>query len=171
MSAPVSISHAQVHSIRTRIGLEALVARVVTTEATGFGFALNLDAALARDMAAWDAAARGRDAPLYALLGGSKRGPVAITDSTSLPLVDPFDLGSLELTLESAGSRAVALRAPNGHPWEIAWCATIAAVLEGKDVKIWTPNAAPAFACQVPSDPGAGIDWSIEPGFSSIRWL
>lgn len=171
MSAPVSIAHTHVHSIRTATGLEALVARVLTPEGVaGFGFTLNMDAAVARDMAAWDAAARARGAPLYTLLGEKKRESVAVTDKTSFLVIDPFALGSLERTLAEAGTRSVALLASNGHPWEIAWCAATAAVLPGNDVTILTAGAPAVPACQVSSDPGIGIDWSLEPAFRAIRW-
>ncbi len=172
MSAPVSIARTHVHSIRLASGAEALVARVLASSgAAGFGFNLGLEAAPARDMAAWDAAARERNAPLYALLGGKRRDSVAVTGSTALPVLDPFGLGSLDATLESAGARAVALLARHGHPWEIAWCAAIAAVLEGQQVRVFTPDAPGTFARRIPPDPGIGIDWSIEPSFETVRWL
>ena len=59
MVAPVSIAHTHVHSLRIASGAEALVARVLAADGTaGYGFTLNLDAGVARDMAAWDALAR-----------------------------------------------------------------------------------------------------------------
>jgi len=44
----------------------------------GFGFTLNEEAGVARNMAAWDAAARLQGAPLPALLGGARRQEVAV---------------------------------------------------------------------------------------------
>ena len=74
MTAPVSIAHTHVHSLRVASGDEALVARVLAADGTaGFGFTLNLDAGVARDMAAWDALGRSKGVPLHALLGGSYR--------------------------------------------------------------------------------------------------
>ena len=71
MVAPVSISHTHVHSLRVATGEEALVARVLAAGRTeGFGFTLNLDAGVARDMAAWDALGRAKGVPLHGLRGG-----------------------------------------------------------------------------------------------------
>ena len=72
MAAPVSITYTHVHSLRVASGAEALLARVLLADGTaGFGFTLNLVAAVARDMAAWDALGRSKGVALHALLGGS----------------------------------------------------------------------------------------------------
>lgn len=194
MSAPLSVSRTHVHSMRLRNGREALVARVLSTEGTaGFGFTLNDDAGVARDMAAWDAAARIRNAPLYALLGGARRTQVAvlhdevpsiapdwdalrkgIRDSRwKLLRLDPFAWCSLEKILAVAavaGGRGIALVAPNAHPWELAWCAMLAAILPVADAHliVRVPPKEPAIA---PGDlPGVGIDWTLEPAFAALRW-
>jgi len=74
VAAPLSIAHTHVHSLRIASGAEALVARVLAADGTaGFGFTLNLDAGVARDMAAWDALARSKGVALHSLLGGSYR--------------------------------------------------------------------------------------------------
>ena len=74
MAAPVSIAHTHVHSLRIASGAEALVARVLAADGTaGFGFTLNQDAGVARDMAAWDALGRSKGVALHSLLGGSYR--------------------------------------------------------------------------------------------------
>jgi L-alanine-DL-glutamate epimerase-like enolase superfamily enzyme len=194
MAAPVSVSHTHVHSIRLRCGREALAARVLARDGTaGFGFTLNDDAGVARDMAAWDAAARGRAAPLYALLGGARRTSVPLARD-ELPAIapdwealrkgmregrwrelrlDPFAWGSLEMIHTIAAGAAgspIALLAPNAHPWEIAWCVALAATLSGEDVKVLirTPPERPSLP--VPAAPGVGVDWPAEPAFSAIRW-
>ena len=74
MVAPVSIKHTHVHSLRIASGAEALVARVLAADGTaGYGFTLNMDAGVARDMAACDALGRSKGVPLYGLLGGTHR--------------------------------------------------------------------------------------------------
>ncbi len=194
MAAPVSVSHTHVHSVRLKDGREALVARVLADAGTvGYGFTLNDDAGVARDMAAWDAAARSRGEPLHALLGGARRKQVPVL-LDELPAIapdwdalrkgiresrwkllrlDPFAWGSLEKIhsiAAVAGRRAIALLAPHAHPWEIAWCATLAATLPAIDAHIIvrTQPQAPVFA--VVDQPGIGLDWSLEPAFAAIRW-
>ena len=89
MAAPVSIAYTHVHSLRVASGAEALVARVLLADGTaGFGFTLNLDAGVARDMAAWDALARLKGVPLYGLLGGSYRKTINLLKD-ELPAIPP----------------------------------------------------------------------------------
>ena len=193
MAAPVSVSQTNVHSIRVQSGLEALVARVLAAEGTaGFGFTLNDDAGVARDMAAWDAAARIRNAPLYALLGGARRTQLPVVQD-DLPAIapdwdalrkgirdsrwkllrlDPFAWGSLEKIhsiAAVAGNRGIALLAPNAHPWELAWCAMLAATLPVEtSIILRVPPQSVSMALR--DQPGIGIDWSLEPAFAAIRW-
>lgn len=194
MAAPVSVSQTNVHSIRVQSGLEALVARVLAAEGTaGFGFTLNDDAGVARDMAAWDAAARIRNLPLYALLGGARRREVAV-QGDELPAIapdwdalrkgirdhrwkllrlDPFAWGSLEkihCIAAVAGNRGVALLSPNAHPWELAWCAMLAATLPAADAHVIVRVRPKTPLLLVRDQPGIGIDWSLEPAFAAIRW-
>ena len=194
MAAPVSVSHTHVCSIRLQSGREALVARVLAAGGqAGFGFTLNDDAGVARDMAAWDAAARERGQPLHALLGGHPARRVAVqrddvpavaADWTALRRglreqrwkllrLDPFAWGSLEIihsVAAAAGGRSLALLAPNAHPWEIAWCAALAATLSDASVHLIVRTAAPAAEACAPDQPGIGIDWSLEPAFAGIAW-
>lgn len=193
MSAPIGISHTHVHSIRVHGGREALVARVLASGSAGFGFTLNDDAGVARDMAAWDAAARARGVPLHALLGGARRRDVALRRDAQPPIapdwealrrglrhnrwkllrLDPFAWGSLEMIqciAAAAGGRGVALLAPHSHPWEIAWCAALAATLDAADAHVVVRGAPPAAMLAISEAPGAGIDWSLEPAFAAIRW-
>lgn len=191
MAAPVSVSHTHVYSIRIAGGREALVARVLANGGVaGFGFTLNDDAGVARDMAAWDAAARLRGQPLYALLGNRQPQPVRIAHD-DLPAIapdwqalrrglraqrwkvlriDPFAWRALEVvhSVAAAGERPLALLAPNAHPWELAWCAMLAATLPDASVIV---RSVPAQATLSVSDqPGIGVDWSREPAFAAIRW-
>jgi L-alanine-DL-glutamate epimerase-like enolase superfamily enzyme len=154
--------------MRTLGGAEALVARVVTTHGVaGFGFSLGLEATPARDMAAWDALGRSRNLPLYALFGRKTREHAAIT-SNAAAAIDPFELLSIEAVLAEAGSReAACLLAPNGHPWELSYCAALAAALPGS---IRIAAEASIRSIVVSESPGIGIDWSIEPGFATLRW-
>ena len=194
MAAPVSVSHTHVHSIRLQSGREALVARVLAADGSaGFGFTLNDDAGVARDMAAWDAAARVRNEPLYALLGGARRTEVpllrdelpaiapdwdalrkGIRDNRWKPLrLDPFAWGSLEKIhsiAAVAGNRGIALLAPNAHPWELAWCAMLAATRPVADAHVIVRMQPKEPALAVRDQPGAGIDWSLEPAFAAIPW-
>ena len=194
MAAPVSVSHTHVYSTRLQSGREALVARVLAADGSaGFGFTLNDDAGVARDMAAWDAAARVRNEPLYALLGGARRKVIAVLRD-ELPAIapdwdalrkgirdnrwkllrlDPFAWGSLEKIhsiAAVAGNRGIALLAPNAHPWELAWCAMLAATLPVADAHVIVRMQPKEPALAVRDQPGAGIDWSLEPAFAAIPW-
>lgn len=196
MVAPVSIAHTHVHSLRIASGAEALVARVLAADGTaGFGFTLNLDAGVARDMAAWDALARAKGVPLYGLLGGSYRRETGISkdelpaipaDWTALRKdildgrhellrIDPFAWGSVEMVLTIAAianafDLSIALLAPNAHPWEIQYCAALAATLKGEDTKIVVRSVPATTLISVSEKQGIGIDWSVEPAFSKIQW-
>jgi L-alanine-DL-glutamate epimerase-like enolase superfamily enzyme len=196
MAAPVSIAHTHVHSLRIASGAEALAARVLAAEGTaGFGFTLNLDAGVARDMAAWDALARAKGVPLYGLLGGSYRKEIGVfkDELAALPpdwtalrkdildsrhellRVDPFAWGSVEMVqtiaaIANAFDLSIALLAPNAHPWELQYCAALAATLKGEDTKIIVRKEAKEREMKVQETPGLGIDWAVEPSFSSIKW-
>ena len=195
MAAPVSIAHTHVHSIRVASGAEALVARVRAVDGThGFGFTLNDDAGMARDMAAWDALGRSKGVPLHALLGGTHRKTVGIEkdENPSVPRdwtalrkgilaneydllrIDPFAWGSVEqISTIAAAAPAfdlgLALLAPNAHPWEVQYCAALAATIRGEDTKIIVRSAFPP-EIPVSDKPGIGIDWSYEPAFGKIQW-
>ncbi len=197
MAAPVSIAHTHVQSMRVASGAEALVARVLAADGSaGFGFTLNLDAGVARDMAAWDALARSRKVPLCELLGGCRRASVPLARDAEPALkpdweevrrgmlekrwkllrVDPFAWGSVEQVQTIASSAAaldlgIALLAPNAHPWEIAYCAALAATLAGDGARIIVRGDLAAAAVAVPRSPGVGVDWSLEPAFAALRWL
>ncbi|HTP61103.1 MAG TPA: hypothetical protein VMJ14_03375 [Burkholderiales bacterium] len=196
MAAPVSIAHTHVHSVRVGSGAEALVARVLSADGiAGFGFTLNLEAAVARDMAAWDALARAKGVPLHGLLGGSYRKAVNLVkdelpaippDWTALRKdildgrhellrIDPFAWGSVEMVQTIAAVAAafdlgIALLAPNAHPWEIQYCAALAATIKGEDTKIISRKEIKEKEVSVPDQPGIGIDWPLEPSFSRIQW-
>jgi len=189
-----------VHSVRVEAGAnagaEALVARVLLPDGVaGFGFTLNLEAAVARDMAAWDALARAKGVPLYGLLGGSYRKAVNLVkdelpaippDWTALRKdildgrhellrIDPFAWGSVEMVQTIAAVAAafdlgIALLAPNAHPWEIQYCAALAATIKGEDTKIISRKEIKEKEASVPDQPGIGIDWPLEPAFSRIQW-
>ena len=184
------------HSLRVASGAEALVARVLLADGTaGFGFTLNLEAAVARGMAAWDALAKAKGVPLYGLLGGSYRKTINLAkdelpaippDWTALRKdvldgrhellrIDPFAWGSVEMVQTIAAVAAafdlgVALLAPNAHPWEIRYCAALAATLKGEDTRIVLHSNSSFSAVPVSESPGIGIDWAAEPSFSSIKW-
>lgn len=196
MTAPVSIAHTHVHSLRVASGAEALVARVLAAGGTaGFGFTLNLDAGVARDMAAWDALGRIKGVPLYGLLGGSYRREVAIMQDElpaiaadwnafrkdildgrhELLRIDPFAWGSVEMVqtiaaVAGAFDLGIALLAPNAHPWEFQYCAALAATLKGGDTRIIVRSAPSRSSIPVSEIQGIGIDWSVEPSFSKIQW-
>lgn len=157
--------------MRIAAGAEALVARVLTAEGVaGFGFTLNFEAIVAREMAAWDALARTREVPFYALFGKKSRQQMEIVVADAAG-IDPFAGAPLEKVRQRAATlKTVALLAPNAHPWEIAYCAALGATLAG-EVRIALPGEAPARLVAVPDAPGIGIDWSIEPGFQSLRWF
>jgi len=157
--------------MRLASGAEALVARVRTVEGVaGFGFTLNFEAIVAREMAAWDAAARTREVPFHALFGRKRRDRVAI-GAVEGNAIDPFEGTPLEeLRQRAAALASVALLAPNAHPWEIGYCAALAATLEG-EVRIAMPSEPSARFVSVSDAPGVGIEWTIEPGFGSLRWI
>ena len=196
MAAPVSIAHTHVHSMRIASGAEALVARVLAADGTaGFGFTLNLDAGVARDMAAWDALARAKGVPLYGLLGGSYRKTVRIfkddlpalsPDWTALRkdildgrhellCIDPFAWGSVEMVqtiaaVAGAFDLSIALLAPNAHPWELQYCAALAATLKGEDTRIVVRSESAFSFIPVLEIPGLGITWAAEAAFGDIQW-
>ena len=64
----------------------------------------------------------------------------------------------------------VALLAPNEHPWEIQFCAALAATLKGDDSRIILRKDRSEKEIRIKDEPGVGIDWSSEPGFAQIRW-
>lgn len=195
MVAPVPIQHTHVHSLRIASGAEALVARVLAADGTaGFGFTLNMDAGVARDMAAWDALGRSKAVPLYGLLGGTHRRAVKcmLEENPSIPpdwnalrkgilenrydilRLDPFAWGSVEQVVTIAASAqafdlGIALLAPNAHPWEIQYCAALAATIKGEDTKIIVRSLS-GDSIPVSDLPGMGIDWSLEPSFSKVQW-
>ena len=196
MAAPVRIAHTHVHSLRLGTGVEALVARVLAADGTaGYGFTLNLEAGVARDMAAWDALGRSRKVPLFGLLGGCYRkkinlvrdeNPAISPDWTALRKeilqgrhellrIDPFDWKPVEM-LQTIGAVAaafdlgIALLAPNAHPWEIQYCAALAATLKGEDTRIVVRSVPSFSSISISESPGMGIDWSFEASFSSIKW-
>jgi L-alanine-DL-glutamate epimerase-like enolase superfamily enzyme len=196
VAAPVSIAYTHVHSLRLSSGAEALVARVLAANGTaGFGFTLNLDAGVARDMAAWDALGRAKGVPLYGLLGGTYRKKVNLEqdENPSIPRdwtalrkdilagrhellrIDPFAWGSVEMVQTIAAVAAafdlgIALLAPNAHPWEIGYCAALAATLKGEDTRIVVRSVPPLSSVPVSEKPGMGIDWTHEPGFAGLAW-
>ena len=196
MAAPVAIAHTHVHSLRVASGAEALVARVLLADGTaGFGFTLNLDAGVARDMSAWDALGRSRGTPLFGLLGGSYREKVNLVwdDNPSIPpdwtalrkaildgryellRIDPFAWGSVEMVQTIAAvavafDLGIALLAPNAHPWEILYCAALAATLKGEETRIVVRSVPAHSLIPISENEGMGIDWSVEPSFSKIQW-
>ena len=182
--------------MRLASGKEALVARVLAADGTaGFGFTLNEDAGVARDMAAWDALGRSRKAALFQLLGGSYRRSVVVAKD-DLPAIafdwpefrkgildgrwkllrlDPFAWGSIEMVQTAAAAAAafdlgIALLAPNEHPWEIQYCAALAATFKGDDSRIISRSGFAEKEIRIKEEPGIGIDWSSEPGFQKIQW-
>ena len=195
MAAPVRIRHTHVHSLRVASGAEALVARVLLEDGSaGYGFTLNDDAGVARDMAAWDALGRSKAVPLYALLGGSCRRTVkCVTDESpaikpdwttlrkdvldnkhDILRIDPFAWGSLEqvVTIATAGAAfdlGMALLAPNAHPWEIQYCVALAATFRGDDTRVVVRSGS-SQEISVSEMPGIGITWDIEPDFPKIQW-
>jgi L-alanine-DL-glutamate epimerase-like enolase superfamily enzyme len=196
MAAPVSIAHTHVHSLRVASGAETLVARVLLADgATGFGFTLNMDAGVARDMAAWDALGRSKGMPLWGLLGGSHRKKISVLEDEDAALapdwtalrkgilenrydllrIDPFAWGSVEMVqtiaaVAQAFDLGIALLAPNTHPWELQYCASLAATLKGDDTRIIVRSTLSFSSIPVSESPGIGIDWSDEPAFAGIQW-
>ena len=196
MAAPVAIAHTHVHSLRLASGAEALVARVLVADGTsGFGFTLNLEAGVARDMAAWDALGRAKGVSVCCLLGGFHRKKISLIkdenpsiapDWTALRKdildnryellrIDPFAWGSVEMVQTIAAVAAafdlgIALLAPNAHPWEIQYCTALAATLRGDDTQVIVRAVLPFTSVSISEIPGIGIDWACEPGFADIRW-
>jgi L-alanine-DL-glutamate epimerase-like enolase superfamily enzyme len=197
LAAPVAIAHTHVHSMRLASSAEALIARVRTADGKeGFGFTLNEDAAVARDMAAWDALGRSKGVSLPALLGGTYRKEVRVEQDEDNPAIapdwdalrkaildnkydllriDPFAWGSVEQFSTIAASAAafdlgIALLAPNAHPWEIQYCAALAATVRGEDTRIIVRKETKEKTIKIQNQPGAGIDWACEPGFGKIQW-
>jgi len=168
MPAPVSIAQIHVHSLRLRNGAEALVARAVTTAGVaGYGFSLGTEATPARDMAAWDALARSRNVPLYALFGEKTRERVAVAQEHAIK-IDPFELFTIEAALSKCRAQdKLGLAAPHGHPWELSYCVALAAALPG-EIVIVAGLAEQLIA--VADAPGIAIDWSLEPAFGGIAW-
>lgn len=171
MSPPVSIAHTHVHSMRLAGGEEALVARAGTAEGVfGFGFTLNFEAVVAREMAAWDAAARTRAVPLHALFGAKTRERVEIIPARA-GAIDPFSGATLEeIHRRAQESKSAAFLAPHAHPWEIQYCAALAASVSG-DARIAVPRESPVMVVAVSDEIGIGTDWSAEPGFCALRWI
>jgi L-alanine-DL-glutamate epimerase-like enolase superfamily enzyme len=195
VAAPVSIAHSHVHSLRLASGAEALAARVrIADGSEGFGFTLNMEAIVARDMAAWDALGRGKGVPLYGLLGGSYRRSVTCIrdENPSIPpdwtalrkdildgkheilRIDPFSWGSVEMVqtiaaVANAFDLSIALLAPSAHPWELQYCAALAATLKGEDTRIIVRSDL-SSSIPVSTQSGIGIDWSVEPAFTKIQW-
>lgn len=171
MPAPVSIGHIHVHALRLASGAEALAARVLSVDGVaGFGFSFGPEAFPARDMAAWDAAARARGVPLYALFGKKMRERVAIVrEQPRHRRIDPFDHLLEEVQSRLQRDEEAALLAPNAHSWELAYCAALAAAVAG-EVKIAVPRDVQLESIAVPDTPGIAIDWSVEPAFAAIRW-
>jgi len=170
MPAAVSIASTHVHAMRLTSGAEALVARVVTTDGVaGYGFSLGPEATPARDMAQWDALGRSRNLPLYALFGKKMRERIDVVHETDDRMtIDPFAMLSIEAALaECRGRETLCLVAPGGHPWELSYCAALAAALPGKIVIV---AEVPIRSIDVLDSPGIEVDWSLEPGFAAIRW-
>jgi len=146
-------------------------------------------------MAAWDALARSKGVSLCRLLGGTYRKTVSVAKD-DLPAIapdwsevrkgvqdnrwemlriDPFAWGSVEMVQTLAAAAAafelgVALLAPNAHPWEIQYCAALAATIKGDDTRVVVRNALPLTSVPVPEVSGVGIDWTTEPSFNKIQW-
>src|SRR6185295_12573998 len=89
--------------------------------------------------------------------------------------IDPFAWGSVEMVttiaaVAGAFDLSIALLAPNAHPWEIQYCAALAATLKGEDTRIIVRSASSLNSIPVSEVQGIGIDWSLEPAFSKIQW-
>jgi L-alanine-DL-glutamate epimerase-like enolase superfamily enzyme len=182
--------------MRLGSGPEALVARVLAADGTaGYGFTLNEDAGVARDMAAWDALGRSKGVPLFGLLGGTHRRKVKV-EGDELPClpadwpalrkgvlaneydllrIDPFAWGSIEqvVTLAAVANAfdlGVALLAPNAHSWELQYCSALAATFKGDDTRIIVRKAPELKELDVKTEPGIGIHWDLEPNFKNLQW-
>jgi L-alanine-DL-glutamate epimerase-like enolase superfamily enzyme len=197
VAAPVSVAFTHVHSLRLASGAEALAARVLLADgAAGFGFTLNMEAGVARDMAAWDALGRSKGVPLFGLLGGSfrKKVPLIEDDLPSISpdwsalrkgilaghyevlRIDPFAWGSVEMVqtiaaVANAFDLGVALLAPNAHPWEIQYCVALATTIRGNDTRVIMRTRPDQKELHVSNEPGVGVNWPLEPAFPSIKWL
>ena len=182
--------------MRLASGAEALVARVLTADGiAGYGFTLNADAGVARDMAGWDALGRSKGVALFALLGGCYRRKINIVKDESpsispdwtalrkdildnkydLLRIDPFAWGSVEkvttiAVVTAAFDLGIALLAPNAHLWELQYCAALAAVIKGDDTRVIVRTDPEKKEIPVKSEPGIGVDWTAEPSFSGIKW-
>jgi L-alanine-DL-glutamate epimerase-like enolase superfamily enzyme len=196
LAAPASIAYTHVHSLRLASGAEALAARVLLADGTaGFGFTLNMDAGVARDMAAWDALGKSKGVPLFGLLGGSHRRTARIVEDElpsiapdwstlrkdilasrhDLLRIDPFAWGSVEIVqtlaaVANAFDLGLALLAPNAHAWEIQYCAALAAAIRGNDTRVIVRTTPDRKELPIGNDPGVGIDWSLERAFGTIQW-
>jgi len=157
--------------MRIASGAEALVARVRTLDGiVGYGFTLNFEAIVAREMAAWDALARTRALPFYALFGEKTRERVDIVPGEE-NAIDPFKGAPLEELRRRAGAlQTPAFLAPNGHAWELHYCAALAATLPGA-VRIAANGERKAATIAVSDAAGIDIDWAAEPAFASLRWI
>lgn len=172
------VAHTHVHSLRLASGAEALAARVRlagegAAPAVGYGFTLNDEAIVARDMATWDALARARQLPLHALFGAAHRASVEVraAPAEGSTVLNPWRCYTLEELRHRATSApgAVTLLAPNAHPWELHWCAVLAASLALRELCIACAGV-PA-TLPVPKSLGHGIDWSLEPGWAQLHWV
>jgi hypothetical protein len=157
--------------MRIASGAEALVARVLTVDGVaGFGFTLNFEAIVAREMAAWDALAKTRGVPFHGLFGSRTRERVDVV-AAGANVIDPFEGATLEEIRQRAwAAQSVAFLAPHAHPWEISYCAAIAATVPG-DARVAIRAEPIPRAVPVSDAPGLDIDWSAEPGFGSLRWF
>ena len=172
------VAHTHVHSLRLASGAEALAARVRlaaegATPAVGYGFTLNDEAIVARDMATWDALARARNLPLPAVFGAAHRASVEVRAAPveGSTVLDPWRCYTLEELRHRATSAPgpVTLLAPNAHPWELHWCAVLAASLALRELCIACAGASATLP--VPKSVGHGIDWSLEPGWAQLHWV
>jgi predicted anti-sigma-YlaC factor YlaD len=89
--------------------------------------------------------------------------------------IDPFAWASVEMVqtiaaVANAFDLSIALLAPNAHPWELQYCAALAATLKGEDTRIIARKDFEIKEMKVPDQSGIGIDWSLEPSFSKIQW-
>ena len=132
---------------------------------------------------------------LWGLLGGSHRKKISIAKDENpaiapdwsalrkgilenrydLLRIDPFAWGSVEMVqtiaaVANAFDLGIALLAPNAHPWELQYCAALAATLKGEDTRIISRIDCEKNEMKVSETAGIGIDWSLEPSFSKIQW-
>jgi L-alanine-DL-glutamate epimerase-like enolase superfamily enzyme len=194
VSAPELPAEIHVQSLRLASGLEALVARIVERDgAVGFGFTLDLEACVARELAGWDARARRAGSSLAALLGGARSPTIRVARSADAPVapdrqaledavrerrsarlcLDPWAWGGIGPAQRAAALAAqagleLALVAPHAHPWELAVCAALGAAYPGA-ASVAVAGQGPA-TIEVPQVAGIGVDWRIEPGFEGLAW-